>query len=214
MTRLAIFSDFDGTITTKDTGVILIDSAMGQKRRKQLDSEILNSQTTFRDAVKEMWNSVQLSSNDALELLKDVEFDPHFKEFHDWVTANQYEFHVLSSGVDVLLVHFFNKLLGTVPKLTANKIKMHSDGWEIVYFDDSDHGHDKGKHLRKLRNDRDGDDPKIVFIGDGVSDISCAKEADILFAKRGKDLEKWCISHKVPYIAWDDFSQILSILQA
>ena len=35
--------------------------------------------------------------------------------------------------------------------------------------------------------------PQIVFIGDGVSDLSAAIEADIVFAKKGKDLETWCI---------------------
>ncbi len=56
--------------------------------------------------------------------------------------------------------------------------------------------------------------PQIVFIGDGVSDLSAAIEADIVFAKKGKDLETWCIRKGVEYHGWDDFSMILKVLRS
>lgn len=34
--------------------------------------------------------------------------------------------------------------------------------------------------------------PLIVFIGDGVSDLPAAREADVLFARRGLRLEEYC----------------------
>jgi hypothetical protein len=48
----------------------------------------------------------------------------------------------------------------------------------------------------------------IVFIGDGVSDLPAAREADVLFARRGLRLEEYCIEHKIAYIPFDTFADI------
>ncbi|KAJ3054080.1 hypothetical protein HK102_011578, partial [Quaeritorhiza haematococci] len=53
---IMIFSDFDGTITTEDTGTALIDRCMGYDRRRALDHAIFEGKKTFRDAVTEMWD--------------------------------------------------------------------------------------------------------------------------------------------------------------
>ncbi|KAI9360385.1 HAD-like domain-containing protein [Zopfochytrium polystomum] len=50
--------------------------------------------------------------------------------------------------------------------------------------------------------------PILMFIGDGVSDISAAKEADVLFVKEGTNLEKWCVAHGVAYEPWTSFDSI------
>jgi 2-hydroxy-3-keto-5-methylthiopentenyl-1-phosphate phosphatase len=88
MPRFVIFSDFDGTITTRDTGTILIDIGMGIENRKVLDKQILHGEITFRKAVEEMWNSVSMSWEDALRELEVVQLDPFFLEFYEW-TLNQ-----------------------------------------------------------------------------------------------------------------------------
>jgi hypothetical protein len=50
--------------------------------------------------------------------------------------------------------------------------------------------------------------PLIIFIGDGVSDLAAAREADVLFARKGLRLEEYCIENKIPYIGFDSFSDI------
>ena len=53
-----------------------------------------------------------------------------------------------------------------------------------------------------------GEIPLIVFIGDGVSDLPAAREADVLFARKGLRLEEYCIENQIPYIAFENFSEI------
>ena len=55
--------------------------------------------------------------------------------------------------------------------------------------------------------------PIVIFCGDGVSDISAAREADILFAKRGLDLEHWCKLENIPYTAFDRFNEVLEVVR-
>lgn len=59
----------------------------------------------------------------------------------------------------------------------------------------------------------DGTVPLIVFIGDGVSDLPAAREADVLFARRGLHLEEYCQEHDIPYIPFDTFADIKKKLQ-
>ena len=59
----------------------------------------------------------------------------------------------------------------------------------------------------------DGTIPLIVFIGDGVSDLPAANQADVLFARRGLRLEEYCHENDIPYIPFDTFADIQSKLQ-
>lgn len=56
--------------------------------------------------------------------------------------------------------------------------------------------------------------PLIVFIGDGVSDLAAAREADVLFARRGLRLEQYCQEHKIPFIPFNTFSDIKREIEA
>jgi hypothetical protein len=47
-----------------------------------------------------------------------------------------------------------------------------------------------------------------VFIGDGVSDLPAARQADVLFARRGLRLEEYCKENNIPYIPFDTFADI------
>ena len=50
--------------------------------------------------------------------------------------------------------------------------------------------------------------PLVIFIGDGVSDLTASREADILFARAGLRLEEFCLENKIPYIPFESFSDI------
>lgn len=50
----------------------------------------------------------------------------------------------------------------------------------------SPHGHDKSVEIRKYSSLPEGQRPTMFYAGDGISDLSAAKETDLLFAKAGK----------------------------
>ena len=50
----------------------------------------------------------------------------------------------------------------------------------------------------------------MFYAGDGVSDLSAAKETDLLFAKKGHDLVNWCVKENVPFTVFEDWSTILA----
>ena len=55
--------------------------------------------------------------------------------------------------------------------------------WHIL---SSSFGHDKALEIRPYANLPDDKRPILFYAGDGVSDLSAAKETDLLFAKAGR----------------------------
>lgn len=87
-------------------------------------------------------------------------------------------------------------------------------GWELQFHDDSDFGHDKSltirpyaEHISKLPPGEHR--PTLFYAGDGVSDLSAARETDLLFAKKGHDLVTYCKREGVPFTVFEDWESIL-----
>jgi hypothetical protein len=100
-------------------------------------------------------------------------------------------------------------------EIVANDAKITEDGseWKPVWRHDTELGHDKALSITEAREEAklacdDGTIPLIVFIGDGVSDLPAAREADVLFARKGLRLEEYCVENKIPYIAYETFADI------
>jgi 2-hydroxy-3-keto-5-methylthiopentenyl-1-phosphate phosphatase len=91
--------------------------------------------------------------------------------------------------------------------------------WKPVWLHDCDTGLDKALSVNEARSQAQleclpGEIPLIVFIGDGVSDLAAAREADVLFARRGLRLEAHCKEHNIPYTPFDTFADIKREIEA
>ena len=106
-------------------------------------------------------------------------------------------------------------------EIVANDAQINTPGtqWRPVWLHDSELGHDKARSITEYRagaalTSSDGTIPLIVFIGDGVSDLPAARQADLLFARRGLRLEEYCIEHKIAYLPFDTFADIQKEVKA
>lgn len=100
-------------------------------------------------------------------------------------------------------------------EIVANDAEIKEDGseWKPIWRHDTDLGHDKALSINEYRataklEAENGTIPLIVFIGDGVSDLPAAREADVLFARKGLRLEEYCIENKIAYIPFSTFADI------
>jgi hypothetical protein len=48
----------------------------------------------------------------------------------------------------------------------------------------------------------------MLYAGDGVSDLSAARESDLLFAKEGQDLVTYCEREGIPFTTFKDWTDI------
>ncbi|KAI9337804.1 HAD-like domain-containing protein [Obelidium mucronatum] len=222
-----VFCDFDGTITTKDTGNVIIDACIGTEERQRLDDLILNGTSSFVDANNTMWRGVTFKTfEEAIAVCQEnnVTHDPGFNRFHSILNRHNVSLKVVSAGL-FPIVQLYLKEYSNI-EIFANTCTIATDKeegkpcWTINYVDDSPSGHDKGAPIRKLKSEyksaglSDESRPKILFIGDGVSDLTAARDADFVFAKRGKDLETYCKREGIEgVLVWDDFHFICDWLE-
>ncbi|KAI4149601.1 MAG: hypothetical protein LQ340_004550 [Diploschistes diacapsis] len=164
------------------------------------------------DTFQEMINSIKAPYSECVKLLLDnIELDPHFKQFYRWARENGIPVIVLSSGMTVIIRPLLEKLVGSEANdidIICNEMvdrpgmnREQPGGWNIQYHDDSGFGHDKSltirpyaEHFEKHPNEPR---PTMLYAGDGVSDLSAARETDLLFAKKGRGEVIWN-----PRIGW------------
>ncbi|KAJ1938153.1 hypothetical protein FBU59_004532 [Linderina macrospora] len=162
------------------------------------------------------WSGVNMTWETAVNLLKDSSIDPHFSGVVDWCIAHSVPLGIVSAGLDKLIgLHFEHGLTKeqlAYMDIFSNKLEVAGTKWVITFADDSELGHDKAASIKKVV-DRYKVAPRVVFIGDGISDVASAKEADYLFAKRGLDLDNWCEKNGVKREPFDDFSYIAKRLE-
>ncbi|KAH7045768.1 HAD-like domain-containing protein [Linnemannia elongata] len=219
MPRIEVFSDFDGTISMADTGCILIDSGMGYENRKKMDGMILRHEMSFLEGMELWWGSVNLTHEEGLDLLRDEKLDPGFVHFYQYVKSQEIPFSIVSCGLDIIIKDFMGWHLG---KDEAEKLVILSNHgevvgrqWKVTYYDDSPHSHDKAVCIQEAGETalQKQEEHVVVFCGDGISDLSAAREADVLFARNGRDLEKYCKMHKIPFLGFDTFDEVTAVVQ-
>lgn len=193
--RFIFFTDFDGTVTTIDSNDFLTDElGFGREKRIRNSEDVLSGRVTFRDYFRDMLKSVPVPFDRCLDFLLDhVQLDPGFKQFYAWARENNVPIVILSGGMRPIIQALLDKLLdpGWEIQLVSNdviprpgKSINEESGWMIDFHDESEHGHDKSLEIRKYSSLASR--PVLFYAGDGVSDVSAARETDLLFAKADK----------------------------
>jgi len=229
--KIIFFTDFDGTITLKDSNDYMTDNlGFGPELRRKGNIEILEERAKFRDAFREMLDSVKTPFSKCIkELVANIKLDPYFNDFYKWSLENNVPVVVLSSGMVPIIRALLTHLVGPEADkidIISNQVKPRKiDGkilddwenkegaWEIDYHDDSDFGHDKSLAIRPYANLPADKRPTLLYAGDGVSDLSAARETDLLFAKKGHDLVTYCEREGVPFTIFEDWKSILATTQ-
>lgn len=196
---------------------------MGYEKRKGLNDEILVEKLSFRDGFQQMLDSVHNPWPECIEYLKkNIKLDGGFKDFYEWCLTKNILVVIVSSGmkpiIHNLLLNLLNDTYTENPlEIISNDVKVADDGsWDIVYRDSTSFGHDKSIEIKKIINYKkqvDNSKTHFFYCGDGVSDLSAARETELLFAKKGKDLIKYCETERIPYTTFKDFSDIHKAVQ-
>lgn len=153
------------------------------------------------DTFQEMIDSILTPFPQCIDLLRaNIKLDPHFASFYAWSRKAHVPVIVLSSGmtpiIRALLVHLIGPEANDI-EIVCNdvvdvppKTKELEGGWNIKFHDDSGFGHDKSLTIRPyaeyFKEHPEEERPTMFYAGDGVSDLSAARETDLLFAKKGR----------------------------
>lgn len=207
--NIQIFSDFDGTITKKDTLNeflrINADPKWLEIEQRWIDGEI-GSKECLKEQMQLFKN---FSKTEIDKFIKNIEIDDTFIEFYKAVKKQNIDFFILSDGLD----YFIRKVLAnngiTDAKIYANRLLWKETSLDVDFPNCNDKcdvkaGMCKCLIVEKCKNNVEGD---IVYIGDGVSDFCVSKKADFLFAK-GKLLNYYSTDKEKKILSFFNFSQI------
>jgi 2,3-diketo-5-methylthio-1-phosphopentane phosphatase len=203
---LAVFVDFDGTITDIDTFDALVRAYAGEAVWSRLDADLKAGRVTLRDTLAAQAALVQLTRPEALAFIRSkAHVDPEFKPFVVAVRAHGGTVRVLSSGITSVIADALERADVDV-EILANEADFSPSGWTIAFLDDSANGHDKAAHVRAAR----AAGIPTIYIGDGISDYEAASLADRVFAKRGRALEVYCRERGLPFVPFSSFAEIVA----
>lgn len=206
--RTVIFSDFDGTISTRDVGNRLFHH-FSEGRSEAIVEKWKTGEITARECLTREAELIRLNDKQLHDFLDGIALDPGFASFDRQCRANEIELHIISDGLDLYIEYLLNKHSFSHLPILANLGRLDGDRLLVDYPFEMGAcgicGNCKGDRIREYV-DRAADRPFIIYIGDGLSDRCAASAADSIFAKN--DLADYCKNNNIPFNLYDTFDDI------
>lgn len=201
-----ILCDFDGTITTFDTNTVLFDTFGDKNYINKLRRQYYSGQIDLKTLAIHEFNHLKITEETYLNYIKnDVVLQRGFKTFYENLKKANIPIAVVSGGFINGIEAFFNENgIEGIP-IYANRLIFNGDEIKVKFYGEEnikENTDSKVQLYRKFKKEYD----KVIFIGDGHTDVHVAKEADCLFAK--DYLEEYCIENDIEYLKWEDFYDI------
>jgi len=133
-----------------------------------------------------------------------IHFDDSFPSFAHACAMAAVDLRVLTSGIEELVRRYLARRNVELPVI-GNRAEFRTDGWRVHFRDDSLAGIDKRGFVECAR--REG--RVAVVLGDDRSDFEAALQADVNYAKRGSELERYLTSRQLPCRTFGRFEEIL-----
>jgi len=202
---LAVLSDFDGTITVEDVAeVLLARFATGEWE----EIERLNRAGVLgtRETMARQFAIVHATREELSDCFRrEARMDPAVPAFLRFCKARGIPFEVVSEGLDFYLDELM-KVWGLEVPVRTNRA-VFEDGRIRIEYPNADPtctlcGTCKLDRVFQMRVAG----YRVVYIGDGDSDLCPAVEADEVFAKRR--LAELCDAEGIAYHRFDSFSDV------
>ena len=181
VTKTLVQCDFDGTVTEEDVSFMLLDTfASGDWR--QLFREYQEGKISVGRFNADAFAMVKASRQSLLEVAKGkVKIRPGFHELITCCRSKGFRFVIVSNGLDFYIKEILRDIgLGEIEVFAAQTL-FHPEGINVQYI-----GPD-GSHLDEdfkeaYVNSFLGEGYRIIYVGNGASDISPARRCHYIFA--------------------------------
>lgn len=195
--------DFDGTITKKDT-LDYLAKKFYPELYDEWGRKIMNGEFTVKEWVEEFEKNFNFKQEEYDKILNEIEIDESFKNF----ILNK-EVVILSGGFDYNIKKILRKYEIENIKIYANKLNFIEENKikvNMIHFNENNSSQAvcKDSILLEYRKDY----KKIVYIGDGITDTSVSKLADVVYAKNGTYLESYLKKENIKHNIFNTFNEI------
>ena len=208
--RLLVVCDFDGTVCRVDMGNEILDHFAGDW--EAIDRAYAAGEVGSRVAYGRIAPLIRTNRPQVLDfILQHERLDPFFPEFLSFCRGRMIDLKIVSDGLDAYIEAILEKH-GLDVEFFSNRLVFRED--DRIEFDFPPASEECGRCgtckrslLDRFRQDYD----RIIFVGDGHSDICAARTADQIFAK--DILYEKCMENGTPCLHYDDFGDISRYLE-
>ncbi len=178
---MIIQCDFDGTIIRNNLSVLLRKKyACGDWQK--IDSDYLHGHLTVEQSNKLQFAFIKESKNRLQAFVRQhIELRPGFVEFVRYCQESAIPFVIVSSGLDFYIEPVLAEIGMPDLELHCGRTSFSPDGIEVSYYDPEGNIINQGfkkKYLTWLKKRG----KNIIYLGDGLSDLEAACQADHVFA--------------------------------
>jgi len=209
VTKIAVISDFDGTISRRDIGHHFFGAFIPERARwLELLEQWRLGLISSKECLEQEIARVRADREDLDTFIDGEGLDPYFKDFIDFCDRRKYEVIIASDGLDYYIERLLTRfglgfLLFNANHLILDETELR--GIEFPHYNTmacTRCGNCKRAHLENLR--REG--YHTVYIGNGYSDRCPAEHADLVMAKG--ELLDHCRAQKIEYVPFENFRDI------
>ncbi|MFC9444829.1 2-hydroxy-3-keto-5-methylthiopentenyl-1-phosphate phosphatase [Bacillus cereus] len=210
---IQVFCDFDGTITNNDN-IMSIMEKFAPPEAEEVKNRILSQELSIQEGVSQLFQLIPTHlCDDIIQFLKETaEIRSGFHEFIQFVNENNISFYVISGGMDFFV---YPLLQGIIPKeqIYCNETDFSAEFITVKWphsCDDHCQNHCglcKSSLIRKLSDTNDFH----IVIGDSITDLQAAKQADKVFAR--DFLITKCEENHIAYTPFETFQDVQAELK-
>ena len=205
----AVFCDFDGTITTEDTFVSVLEK-FAPETATQLLPAIFRQEVSLKEGISQTLGAIPARNYQAMiDFIAEQPIRAGLKEFVAFLNRLDVPFVVISGGLTVLVeaVLEHHQLREGVTAIYAGEVDPKGDFLRPY----SPISSDTEFVAKEIAMQQYPVDSKIA-IGDSVTDINMSLAADLVFAR--DRLMQYLDARQKSYVRWSDFFEIRDYLAA
>ena len=210
MKRL-ILCDFDGTISLRDMGYVLL-NRFSSGDWEAIDRDFCEGKIGSKEAYCRIAKIVKGEKEAVLSFIRShSDIDPYFASFYHYCQEKGIDLKIISDGLDFYIKTILETHgLSEIPFYANGTRLRNGEGMELSFPYANDACGLCGTCKKRLiQIHRKGYD-SILFVGNGLSDRCAAREADFVFAKSG--LYTYCIDQDITCHFFENFNDILEDL--
>ena len=209
--RILVLCDFDGTICTVDMGNEILNRFTG-KGWDEIDRAYCADEIGSRDAYTQVASLFRGTRPQMLEFVSNYEkIDPHFTDFYQFCSEEGIDLKIVSDGLDFYIDAILRKHNLQDIEFFCNVVVFRDGSTHSIEFPQMNTtckkcGTCKNSVLKKHRLDYD----RVIYVGNGYSDVCPAKDADLVFAK--EVLYEKCMQNGTRCVHYENFGDIRKYL--
>jgi 2-hydroxy-3-keto-5-methylthiopentenyl-1-phosphate phosphatase len=214
MRKPIIYCDFDGTITESDN-IIAIMKKFNPPNWEEIKDQILSREISINEGVGKLFAMLPSEMKEEITrfAVDNARIREGFEEFVDYLRNEGIPLYIVSGGIDFFVFPIIEKF-GPFDGIYCNQADFAGDYIKIVWpyqcdaLCNNDCGCCKPSIIRELTKNKEYDN---IVIGDSVTDLEAAKQADFVLAR--DMLEEKCEEWGLPYQGFTTFYDCIDAIK-